>query len=170
MYSFPDLEPVCFSMSGSNCCFLTWIQISQKAGKGSAILFSFYFILYIFIYLIIIIIFFLLYNIVLGLPNIEMNPPQVYMCFPSWTLLPPHTIPLDHPSVPAPSIQYCASNLDCWLVSYMILYVFQCHSPKLSQPLILPQRPKHYSIHQCLFCCLIYRVIVIIFLNSIYMR
>ena len=22
MYSFPDLEPVCFSMSSSNCCFL----------------------------------------------------------------------------------------------------------------------------------------------------
>ena len=29
MYSFPDLEPVCCSMSSSNCCFLTWIQISQ---------------------------------------------------------------------------------------------------------------------------------------------
>ena len=33
MYSFPNLEPVCFSMSGSNCCFLTCIQISQEAGK-----------------------------------------------------------------------------------------------------------------------------------------
>ena len=32
---------------------------------------------------------FKLYNIVLVLPNIEMNLPQVYMCFPSWTLLPP---------------------------------------------------------------------------------
>ena len=30
-----------------------------------------------------------LYIIVLVLPNIKMNPPQVYMCFPSWTLLPP---------------------------------------------------------------------------------
>ena len=28
-------------------------------------------------------------NIILVLPNIEMNPPQVYMCSPSWTLLPP---------------------------------------------------------------------------------
>ena len=28
------------------------------------------------------------YNIVMVLPNIEMNPPQVYMCSPSWTLLP----------------------------------------------------------------------------------
>ena len=33
MYSFPILEPVCFSMSGSNCCFLTSIQISQEAGQ-----------------------------------------------------------------------------------------------------------------------------------------
>ena len=32
-YSFPDLEPVCCSMSISNCYFLTCIQISQKAGQ-----------------------------------------------------------------------------------------------------------------------------------------
>jgi len=32
---------------------------------------------------------FKLYNIVLVLPNIKMNPPQVYMCSPSWTLFPP---------------------------------------------------------------------------------
>ena len=33
MYSFSYLEPVCCSMSSSNCCFLTCIQISQEAGK-----------------------------------------------------------------------------------------------------------------------------------------
>ena len=33
MYFFPDLEPVCCSMSSSTCCFLTCIQISQKAGQ-----------------------------------------------------------------------------------------------------------------------------------------
>ena len=33
MYSFPNLEPVCYSMSSSICCFLTCIQISQEAGK-----------------------------------------------------------------------------------------------------------------------------------------
>ena len=33
MYSFPDLEPVCCSMSSSNCCFLTYIQISQEVGQ-----------------------------------------------------------------------------------------------------------------------------------------
>ena len=33
MYSFSYLEPVCCSMSSSNCCFLTCIQVSQKAGQ-----------------------------------------------------------------------------------------------------------------------------------------
>ena len=33
MYSFSNLEPVCCSMSSSNCCFLTCVQISQEAGK-----------------------------------------------------------------------------------------------------------------------------------------
>ena len=32
---------------------------------------------------------FKLYNIVLVLPNIKINPSQVYMCSPSWALLPP---------------------------------------------------------------------------------
>ena len=31
--SFPYLEPICCSMSSSNCCFLTCIQISQETGK-----------------------------------------------------------------------------------------------------------------------------------------
>ena len=46
----------------------------------------------------------------------------------------PHTIPLGHPSAPAPSILYPALNLDWWFISYMILYIFQCHSPKSSPP------------------------------------
>ena len=101
------------------------------------------------------------------LPYIHMNLPQVYMCSPSWTLLPPHTIPLGHPSAPAPSIQYHASSLDWPLISYMILYTFQCHSPKSSHPLPLPQIPKDCSIHQCLFCCLLYRVIVTICISLV---
>ena len=31
--SFSYLDPVCFPMSSSNCCFLTCIQISQEAGQ-----------------------------------------------------------------------------------------------------------------------------------------
>ena len=33
MYSFSYLEPVCCSMSSSNCCFLTCLQVSQEAGQ-----------------------------------------------------------------------------------------------------------------------------------------
>ena len=33
MYSFSYLEPVCWSISSSNCCFLTCIQVSQEAGQ-----------------------------------------------------------------------------------------------------------------------------------------
>ena len=33
MYSFSYLEPVCCSMSSSNCCFPTCIQISQEASQ-----------------------------------------------------------------------------------------------------------------------------------------
>ena len=81
----------------------------------------------------------------------------------------PCTIPLGHPRATAPSILYHALNLDWWFISYMILYMFQCHSPKSSHLRPLPQSPKDCSMHLCLFCCLTYRVIIIIFLNSIYM-
>ena len=124
--------------------------------------FFFFFQFYLFIYL--------LYNIVLVLPYIDMNPAWLYMCSPSWTPshLPSHPIPLGHPSAPAPNTLYHASNLDWRFVSHMIIYMFQCHSPILSHPCPLPQSPKDCSIHLYLFCCLAYRVIVTIFLNSIY--
>ena len=35
MYSFPNLEPVRCSMSSSNCCFLTCIQISQECESAA---------------------------------------------------------------------------------------------------------------------------------------
>ena len=37
----------------------------------------------------------------------------------------------------------------------MIVYLFQCHSPKSSHPLPLPQSPKDCSIHLCLLLSLI---------------
>ena len=116
------------------------------------------------------IVFFFKYKLVL--PYINMNPPQVYTCShpESPSFLPPCTIPLGRPSAPAPNIQYHASNLDWRFISYMILYMFQCHSPKSSHPFPLPQSPKECSIHLCHFCYLTYRVIVTIFLNSIYMH
>ena len=84
--------------------------------------------------------------------------------------LPPHPIPQGHPSAPALSTLSHASNLDMWSVSHMIIYMFQCYSLKSSHTHLLLHSTKVFSLHLCLFCCLAYRVIVTIFLNSMYMR
>ena len=92
-----------------------------------------------------------------------LNPPPTSLPISSlWV------IPLHKPQ--ASCLLYPVSNLDWRFVSYMISHMFQCHSPKSSHPLHLPQSPKVCSLHLCLFCCLVYRVIITIFLNSIYMR
>ena len=57
------------------CCVLPFWR-NVKSQKAFFFFFKFYFI-------------FKLYIIVLVLPNIKMNPLQVYMCSPSWTHLPP---------------------------------------------------------------------------------
>ena len=149
-YNFPK----CFRSSLFALIFFSFFFLLTKPFR-----FFFYFI-------------FKLYIIVLILP-ISKWIRHRYTCVPHpepSSLLPPHTIPLGHPSAPAPSIQYRASNLDWQLISYMIFYMFQCHSPKSSHPLPLPQSPTDCFIHQCLFCCLVHRVIVTIFLNTIYMH
>ena len=143
---------------------LQWNLQLWKNKENFMFLILFYFKLFIY---------FLLYNIVLVLPYFNMNPPQVYMCPPSWTSLPPpfHPIPQGHPSAPALSTLSDASNLDWRSISHMIIYMIQCYSLKSSYPHLLPEKnPKVYSLHLCLFCCPAYRVIVTIFLNSIYMH
>ena len=142
------LEQVCICTAlfpWAVCIVLTYIGSLLNTGLiipclVYAIEFYLFFIFFKFYFI------FKLYNIVLILPNIEMNLPQVYPRSASWTLLTPPptpTLPLGRPSAPAPSIQYRASNLDWWLVSYMILYRFQCYSPKSPHPfpLPLPQSP-----------------------------
>ena len=83
--------------------------------------------------------------------------------------LPPHNISLGHPRAPAPSMLYPASDIDWRLNSYMIVYMLEWHSPKSSHPLPLPLSPKVHYTQLCLFSCLAYRVVIAIFLNSIYM-
>ena len=106
------------------------------------------------------------------LPYTDMNHPWVDMCPLVLNLppnLPPHPIPLVCPSALALSALFQASNLDWLSISHMVIYMFQCYSLKSSHP-HLPQSPKVCSLYLCLFCYLAYRVIVTIFLNSIYMR
>ena len=83
--------------------------------------------------------------------------------------LPPQPIPQGHPSAPALSVLSHALKLDWRSISHMLICMFQCYSLKSSHPRLLPQSPKVCSLHLCLFCCLAYRVIITIFLNSIYM-
>ena len=57
-------------------------------------------------------------------------------------------------------------------LSFLISY-YTCLNailPNHPPPQPFPQSPKDCSIHLCLFCCFTYRVIVTIFLNSIYMH
>ena len=114
-----------------------------------------------------------MYNIVVVLPYIDMNQPQGYMGPPHPeppSHLPPYPIPLGCPSAPALNALLHASNLHWSSISHMVIYMFQGYSLKSSHPCLLPQSPKVCSLHLCLFCCLPYRVVVTLFLNSIYMR
>ena len=69
--------------------------------------------------------------------------------------LPPHPIPLGHPSAPALSTLSHASNLDWWFVSHVIICMFRCPSPISSRCCPLPQSPKDCSIHLTLLLSLI---------------
>ena len=142
----------------------TAVGVPQRYGNDSLKSFFFFFSIYLFIYF--------YFTILYWFCHTSTWIRHGYTCVPHAepaSHLPPHTIPLGHPSAPTSSILYPASNLDWWFISHMIFYMFQYHSPKSSYPHPLPQSPKDCSIHLCLFCCLTYRVIVTIFLNSIYM-
>ena len=83
--------------------------------------------------------------------------------------LPPHPIPLGCPRAWVLSALVYASDFYWSSISHKVIYIFQCYSLKSSHPRLLPQSPKVCTLYLCLFCCLTYRIIITIFLNSIYM-
>ena len=130
--SSPPRDWICVSYIGR------WILYHWATQEVSLSLASFNFLLPFFFFKFYFI--FKLYNIVLVFPNIKMNPPQVYMCSPSWPLLPPPS-----PSHPSGSSQCTspehlphASNLDWRSVSHLIIYMFWYCSLRSSHPRLLP--------------------------------
>ena len=89
-----------------------------------------------------------------------------------------HVFPIPNPpptSLPIPSLwgpKHPVSCIEPGLairLLYDITHVLMPFS-QIIPTLPLPQSPKDCSIHLCLFCCLSYRVVITIILNSIYMR
>ena len=77
-----------------------------------------------------------------------LNPPPSSLPVPSLWVVPVH-------QPQASSIvhrTWTGDSFHIWL-----LFMFKCHPPKSSHTLPLPQSPQDCSIHQCLFCCLIWR-------------
>ena len=82
----------------------------------------------------------------------------------------PHLIPLCCPRTLALGALLHASDLHWSSILHMVMYTFQYYSLKSSHARLLPQNPKVCSLHMCLFCCLAYRIVIAVFLNSIYMH
>ena len=103
------------------------------------------------------------------LPYTEMNQPWVYMCSPSWTPLPP-----PFPSHPSGSSQ-CTSPecpVSCIEPGLAICFTYDnIHVSMLFSPtLAISHRVQKSVLYTCVFCCPTCRVIITIFLNSIYIH
>ena len=87
-----------------------------------------------------------------------LNPPPSSLPIPSLWVVPVH--------------QPQASCIEPGLVTHFLHDIIHVSMPfsQIMPPSPFPQSPKDCSIHLCLFCCLAYRVIITIFLNSIYMH
>ena len=113
----------------------------------------------------------LLYNIVVVLPYIDMNLPWVYLCSPIPN--PPPTCLPSHPS----GLSQCTGfqcPVSCITLGLVICFTYANIHVSMLFSQIIPPSPsptesKSLFFYLCLFCCLAYRIIFTIFLNSIYM-
>ena len=105
-------------------------------------------------------------------PYIKMSQRWVYICPPSWNPLPPpsHPIPLGCSRAGhSKPVLKLALNLHLSSILHIVIYMSQCYSLRSSHSHLLPHGPKFCSLHLCLLCCPTYRIIITIFLHSIYM-
>ena len=86
---------------------------------------------------------------------------------------PPSSLPY-HPSgsFQCTNPKHPISCIEPGLAIFFIYDIIHVSMPfsQIIPPLPSPTGSKNCSVHLCLFCCLAYRVIITIFLNSIYMR
>ena len=100
------------------------------------------------------------------LPYIDMNQLWIYMCSPSWTSIPSLLgfavyEPWALVSCIQPGLAICFT-LDNIYISMLFSQII----PHLPSPI---ESKTLFYIYLCRFFCLAYRVIITIFLNSIYM-
>ena len=111
------------------------------------------------------------YNTVLVLPYINRSPPRVYMSSQPWTPLAPPSLCHLSGSSQGTSPKHPVSCIEHRLVIHLLHDSIHVSVPfsQIIPPSSSPSESKVRSKHLCLFCCLAYRVIITIFLNSIYM-
>ena len=135
-----------FALSVANLPSPQFNPTSQRTYPGNLIylvsFFSFFFFISFFFFFKFYFIF-KLYNIVLVLPNIEMNPPQVYMCSPSWTFLPPPSLYPPSGSSQCTSPKHPVSCIEPGLETRFIHDIIHVSMPfsQIFPPLPLPQSP-----------------------------
>ena len=126
-------QPVESTLSHGINILPEWLWVLQTPGDAwSPFSFFFSFFNHSFIYSFI----FLLYNIVLVWPYIDMNPPWVYTCFPSWIPLPPPS-----PSHPSGSSQCTSPEHPVSCIEPGLAICFTCDNIHVSIPfshIILP--------------------------------
>ena len=88
----------------------------------------------------------------------SLNPPPTRLSIPSLRVIPVH-------QPRAPCIMHRTWTGDSFHIWYTC---FSAILPNHSTLSLSHRIQKNYSIHLCLFCCLAYRVMITIFLNSIY--
>jgi len=106
--------------------------------------------------LLLLLFFFLLYNIVLVLPYINMHPPQVYTCFPSWNPLPPPS-----PYHPSGSSQCISPKLpvSCIEPGLAIHFLYDIIHVLMPYSQIIPPSLSHRVQKTVLYICVSFAVL-----------